>query len=181
MINIGANNTLGPKVTINLRPLLPQINVSKPHTNFSLTAPNNVIKMDQGSLSSKPITQHLSPSKEGSIINVEEMDDLLADLEDDDDSEDADKIVLEKFDTADEINAEFQPMGYGSKDDQIYPDDEVLDYYESSSDDELSMDDDDGLGFDDIPLPPPAQNGGGLLRRHNAAIFMPIRVNSLYG
>jgi hypothetical protein len=43
------------------------------------------------------------------------------------------------------------------------------------------MEDEDGLSDDDIPLPPPVQNGGGLLRRHNAAIFMPIRIASLYG
>ena len=29
-------------------------------------------------------------------------------------------------------------------------------------------------------MPPPALNGG-LLRRHNAAIFMPLRVSCLYG
>jgi len=114
-------------------------------------------------------------------MNVEEMEDLLASLANDFDSDASEKIVLAKFDTADEINAEFMPMGYGSLNDQIYPDDEVLDYYESTSDDELSMEDEDGLSDDDIPLPPLMQNGGGLLRRHNAAIFMPIRVNSLYG
>ena len=160
---------------------MPAINVSKPHVNFSQTAPNNVIKIDQASLASKPITQHLSPQKEGSIINVEEMEDLLAELANDFDSDGAEKISVEKFDSAVEINAELMPMGYGSRNDQIYPDYEVLDYYKSTSDDELSMEDEDGLSDDDIPLPPPAQNGGGLLRRHNAAIFMPIRVNSLYG
>jgi len=109
------------------------------------------------------------------------MEDLLAELCNDIDSDDAEKLSIEKFDKADEINAELMPMGYGSLNDQIYPDDEVVDYYNSTSDDELSMEDEDGLSDDDIPLPPPPQNGGGLLRRHNAAIFMPIRVNSLYG
>ena len=107
------------------------------------------------------------------------MEDLLADLENDSKATTG-RIVLAKFDTTEEINAELQPMGYGSRNDQVYADEEILDYYESSDDDELSMDDEDDLSDSGIPLPPPVLNGG-LLRRHNAAIFMPIRVNSLYG
>ena len=60
---------------------------------------------------------------------------------------------------------------------------EVLDYYSDESDDE-SMDDADDFERieSDLPLMPPAAlNGGGLLRRHNAAIFMPLRVSCLYG
>lgn len=76
-------------------------------------------------------------------------------------------------------------MGYAKGEKQeIYPDTEVLDYYESEeSDDEISMDDLEVANRDDsgqLNLPPPAL-GGGLLRRHNAAIFMPLRVPSLYG
>jgi len=57
------------------------------------------------------------------------MEDLLAELANDCDSDCSEKIMVEKFDTADEINAEFMPMGYGSRNDQVYIDDEVLDYY----------------------------------------------------
>jgi len=45
------------------------------------------------------------------------------------------------------------------------------------------MDDEDAFDRDEsdlLNMPPPALNGG-LLRRHNAAIFMPLRVSSLYG
>lgn len=103
------------------------------------------------------------------------MEDLLAEFENG--AVDSHKIVLAKFDTTEEINKEFKPMGFGSN--QVYADDEILDYYESS-DDELLMDDEDALSDSDLPMPPPALNGG-LLRRHNAAIFMPIRVGCLYG
>jgi len=121
----------------------------------------------------------MSPQKQGSVINVEEMEDLLAEFEQDDSDEETKcKVVLAKFDSTEEINAEFQPMGYGSKNNQVYPDEEVLDYYEGSDDDELDMLDEDDL--DDLPTPPP-QLGGGLLRRNNAAIFMPIRIPCLYG
>lgn len=124
------------------------------------------------------MTQHMSPQKQGSVLNIEEMEDLLAEFEQDDSDEETKcKVVLAKFDTTEEINAEFQPMGYGSKNNQVYPDEEVLDYYEGS-DDELDMLDEDDL--DDLPTPPP-QLGGGLLRRNNAAIFMPIRIPCLYG
>jgi len=56
------------------------------------------------------------------------MEDLLAELANDSDSDCSEKIICEKFDTAEEINAEFMPMGYGSRE-QVYIDDEVLDYY----------------------------------------------------
>lgn len=76
-------------------------------------------------------------------------------------------------------------MGYSTttkRHNQVYPDKEVLDYYASTSEDE-SEDMEDLDGFDDsgiLNMPPPALNGG-LLRRHNAAIFMPLRVSCLYG
>lgn len=57
------------------------------------------------------------------------MEDLLAELANDCNSDCSQKIMIEKFDTADEINAEFMPMGYSSRNDQVYIDDEVLDYY----------------------------------------------------
>ena len=75
-------------------------------------------------------------------------------------------------------------MGYATGEKQVYTDAEVLDYYESEeSDDENSMDELDALNLGDsgqLNLPPPGL-GGGLLRRHNAAIFMPLRVPCLYG
>ena len=174
-----ANKTLAPKVSVNLRPLLPTINVSKPHATFNFTVPKNVIKIDEANTFLKPLTRDLSPEKQGSIINVEDMEDLLAEFENDDSDADTAKIVLAKFDTTDEVNAELKPMGYGARNNQVYPDEEVLDYYDSS-DDEYEMDDEDGLDDADLPMPPPVLNGG-VLRRHNAAIFMPIKVCCLYG
>lgn len=174
-----ANKTLAPKVSVNLQPLMPSINVSKPNTQFNFTVPKDVIKRDHENVFLKPSTRDLSPEKKGSIMNVEEMEGLLAGFENDDSDADTAKIVLAKFDTTDEVNAELKPMGYGSLNNQVYPDVEVLDYYESS-DDEFSMDDEDGLDDGDIPMPPPILNGG-VLRRHNAAIFMPIKVSCLYG
>lgn len=175
-----ANKTLAPKVSVNLQPLVPpSINVSKPNTQFNFTVPKDVINRNHENVFLKSSFRNLSPEKKGSIINLEEMDDLLAGFENDDTDADTAKIVLAKFDTTDEVNDELKPMGYGSLNDQIYPDVEVLDYYESS-DDEFSMSDEDRLDDSDMPMPPPILNGG-VLRRHNAAIFMPIKVNCLYG
>ena len=116
------------------------------------------------------------------------MEDLLAEFEKDRadiEGKLAAGQVLAVFESVQEINKELRPMGYTPCENQVYPDEEVLDYYESESEDEEdSMDDEDALERDesDFPnMPPPALNNGGLLRRHNAAIFMPLRVSSLYG
>lgn len=86
------------------------------------------------------------------------------------------------FDSVAEINKAMRPMGYSlGETPSVYPDDEVLDYYESEeSDDENSMDDLEREDSELANMPPPGL-GGGPLRRHNAAIFMPLRVASLYG
>ena len=111
------------------------------------------------------------------------MEDLLAEFEKDRVDSDSEEI-LAVFESVQEINEELRPMGYNPSANQIYRDEEVLDYYESEDEDEEnSLDDEEALDRDesDLPfMPPPALNGG-LLRRHNAAIFMPLRVSSLYG
>ena len=114
------------------------------------------------------------------------MEDLLAEFENERaqlDEEFASKEIRATFETVEEINDELRPMGYSPNQTLVYHDEEVLDYYESESEDEETSMDDIDLDRDESELPnmpPPALNGG-LLRRHNAAIFMPLRVSCLYG
>lgn len=110
-------------------------------------------------------------------MSKENIDDLLAEF-------DAEDRALENklkkkqehsfYDSVRDANKEIQPLGFNET--PIYPDNEVSDYFDSD-DEEISL---DGLAMRLKDREPPGLNDG-ILRRNNAAIYMPMRLPSLYG
>ena len=84
------------------------------------------------------------------------------------------KDVIAFFNSVGEVNKQIKPMGFDET--AIYPDEEVSDYYDSDEE-ETSLED---LAMTLKNREPPGFNDG-VLRRNNAAIFMPMRLPSLYG
>lgn len=110
-------------------------------------------------------------------MSRENIDDLLAEFDQQDKELEEtfkNKDVLSFFDSVRAVNKEVQPMGFNET--PIYPDNEISDYYDSDEE-EISLDD---LAMTLKNREPPGFNDG-ILRRNNAAIFMPMRLPSLYG
>lgn len=110
-------------------------------------------------------------------MSKENIDDLLAEFDAEDralENELKKKQVHSFYDSVRDANKEIQPLGFNET--PIYPDNEVSDYFDSD-DEEISL---DGLAMRLKDREPPGLNDG-ILRRNNAAIYMPMRLPSLYG
>ena len=110
-------------------------------------------------------------------MSKENIDDLLAEFEAEDkalEDELKQKQVHSFYDSVQDANKEIQPIGFNET--PIYPDNEVSDYFDTD-DEEISLDE---LAMTLKNREPPGLNDG-ILRRNNAAIYMPMRVPSLYG
>ena len=107
----------------------------------------------------------------------ENIDDLLAEFDQEDKAMEEkmkNKNVIAFFNSVGEVNRQIKPMGFDET--AIYPDEEVSDYYDSDEE-ETTLED---LAMTLKNREPPGFNDG-VLRRNNAAIFMPMRLPSLYG